>query len=729
MLLVVSIAQHTAGQIDPAAALATAADQARNGNYTPALASCQKVIAATDDVSTKGRAQFLAGYCEYKLKHPEAAFSRLRNASELFPELSYHALYYSALAYQEASKYDEAVLMWEKLIAAKPPGDLTGRALMELLRCHRRSKDAAAAASVLDRLKTLARPDPAWIHEREYTRAWTKVRLGAESDARSRLLQLWRDHPESFWADQALKLLETEKSLLLPGESSILTEGERLRRIQVLIDKNRPSKALTELNPIIAKAEKSSMPARLASLYKTKGVAYEGKREFTNAITYYKKSQALTKAEDVEILYFIARSLRRANKYQEAIVAYRDLTAKYPGGPYATRGLFYSSRLMKLTNDWAGAEAGYKKLVTQYPHSTLRAESLFQIAWIRYLREDYAKAKIYFERVPNKSKDKNFNMRTLYWKSVLQRKLGETQKAEEAEKLILTKHWDTAYAFYLIMCDGRKWPYQKVSKVIPKPENNPPIEFRLATELYQLGLAKDAEGQLKALEQKGRLPEWLVWQVAKMYTGLEDYNRAMRLGYKHLKPRLKSPPPGEPEAWRLLYPQAYREHVVNYSEKYDLDPLLVWSLMRAESTYRPAIRSSAGATGLMQIMPATGTQIARGLGEKGYKKSKLKDPQLNIRYGTYYLHGRMEQFGPYGDTTETRLKTVTRSLAAYNAGPNRSLRWGKRADELGLPAAAFVEEIPFKETREYVKRILGYYLIYLSAWPKPVPNATEESSP
>ena len=291
-------------------------------------------------------------------------------------------------------------------------------------------------------------------------------------------------------------------------------------------------------------------------------------------------------------------------------------------------------------------------------------------------------------------------------------KLGRHEEAKKLEDYILKRYWRSAYSFYLVLLENKLWPHKGGSSPAPKTPTTRPVEFNLAKELYLMGMTIDSQGQLTALEKTGGMSEGLGWSLARLYQDLDDFYLCQNTARRHLKQRLKSIPPAERGAWRLAFPKAYENSVNKYAEHYKLDPYLVWSLMRAESTYRPTIRSSAGALGLMQIMPTTGKQIAKGLGDKGFSTDWLKNPETNMRYGCYYLGNRLEQFSNGKEDADSKLHTIARALAAYNAGPNRSKRWGARADELGLSAPAFIEEIPIKETNDYVKRILGFYMVY-----------------
>src|SRR5690606_17147576 len=131
-----------------------------------------------------------------------------------------------------------------------------------------------------------------------------------------------------------------------------------------------------------------------------------------------------------------------------------------------------------------------------------------------------------------------------------------------------------------------------------------------------------------------------------------------------------------------------------------LDPALSFALIRAESAWQPDARSHANAYGLMQLLPATGKSMAQQLGVPWRGTSTLLDPALNIRLGSRYLARQVARFdgNPWLAT------------AAYNAGPTPVQRW--LADRGTLPADAFIETIPYGETRDYVARVLAFSVIY-----------------
>jgi soluble lytic murein transglycosylase len=150
----------------------------------------------------------------------------------------------------------------------------------------------------------------------------------------------------------------------------------------------------------------------------------------------------------------------------------------------------------------------------------------------------------------------------------------------------------------------------------------------------------------------------------------------------------------------LRFPLAYSEPVLRQARERRLDPALVYSVIRRESAFDADAKSGAGALGLMQLMPGTGEQMARALGEGPPSERALLDPQLNLRYGTAYFRRLLDRFDGH----------LALAAAAYNAGPGRVERWLPTPDP--LPADIWIETIPYAETRQYVAAIFAYAAIY-----------------
>jgi soluble lytic murein transglycosylase len=147
--------------------------------------------------------------------------------------------------------------------------------------------------------------------------------------------------------------------------------------------------------------------------------------------------------------------------------------------------------------------------------------------------------------------------------------------------------------------------------------------------------------------------------------------------------------------------QPYANEVARAARRYGLDPDLLFAVMRVESVYQRRIISHAGAIGLMQIMPRTGRLIADKLGQREMTATDLLDPRTNIEFSAWYfssLLSRMEGHLPL-------------AIAGYNGGPHNVRAW-IRSFGAHVPLDAFLERIPFTETKRYVRRVLSYYTSY-----------------
>lgn len=150
--------------------------------------------------------------------------------------------------------------------------------------------------------------------------------------------------------------------------------------------------------------------------------------------------------------------------------------------------------------------------------------------------------------------------------------------------------------------------------------------------------------------------------------------------------------------WRFIYPLKYKDFIYNYTLEYNLDPHLVSAMIYVESKFVPTACSHKGAVGLMQIMPDTGKWIAQQQGLNKFNTQRLYDPEINIKFGCWYLSTLKKEFN-------NELIVV---LAAYNAGRGNVNRWLEEREEQGIS----IETLPFKETRDYIYKILEVYEHY-----------------
>ncbi len=148
--------------------------------------------------------------------------------------------------------------------------------------------------------------------------------------------------------------------------------------------------------------------------------------------------------------------------------------------------------------------------------------------------------------------------------------------------------------------------------------------------------------------------------------------------------------------FNYIFPIKYSEYVEKYAEEYDIDKNLIYAVIKQESNFRNDVNSKKGAKGLMQLIDSTGVHVASQL---GYDEHDLYDPETNIEFGTRYLSNLIKKYENY-----------KLAITAYNAGEGNVDTWIKQG--IIKSDGSNLENIPFKETNMYVRKVLINYKIY-----------------
>ena len=263
--------------------------------------------------------------------------------------------------------------------------------------------------------------------------------------------------------------------------------------------------------------------------------------------------------------------------------------------------------------------------------------------------------------------------------------------------------------------------YAAISKVIPDTSRFEDRPLNVPT-LDQLWVAGGLHVRKFALLATLHLPElalkeWSMavpemteddgfqWWKAQLYIWQNDRLAAYRVILTELGSYLRSAGARPAEFYRVAYPLDFDPQIVDLAREQHLDPYFVFALICQESHFNPQAVSAAGAVGLMQLMPPTARKEASKLG-LSYSYVRLHDPDYNLRLGISHVAGLLTDFG--GDTVL--------ALAAYNAGKAITEEW---YGEFGSrPRDEFVELIPYRETRLFIKRIIEHRAAYRRLYPE-----------
>ena len=224
--------------------------------------------------------------------------------------------------------------------------------------------------------------------------------------------------------------------------------------------------------------------------------------------------------------------------------------------------------------------------------------------------------------------------------------------------------------------------------------------------LSQLGLLEESESEFR-MAVKDSKDKALYWDLARQEAARGDLRKSItHVRWAFPDAQTESGAKLPVEVWQALYPIAYERELKSAGSATGLPFLLLCSITRQESLFDAGAVSRSNALGLMQLLPSTGRMTAKKHGLAMPSSASFKDPSWNSRVGAAFFSDVLKKFGG----------RVDMALASYNAGPNRVSEWNRRP---GCPDTqeAFIESIPFKETRSYVRRILLNYWEYNRLYP------------
>jgi soluble lytic murein transglycosylase-like protein len=320
----------------------------------------------------------------------------------------------------------------------------------------------------------------------------------------------------------------------------------------------------------------------------------------------------------------------------------------------------------------------------------------------RYLAGDYAGAAEAFDHYLAGARRTATRQQAAYWAALSHTRLGDVERARER---LQTAWIDDPISFYGVLAGERLGTAVLDPSLQPGPGAVPGLgtELRSAVTRLRVHQVVPTPGsfafELERLQhhffQRGDgaydFAEALFangFPIQGVVLGREIHRREGEWNLRLL---------------RIVFPFPHREVIVREARARGLDPFFVAGLIRQESMFHASIASSAGAIGLMQLMPGTAQEVARSLGIR-YDRTRLEDPEYNVRLGTQYLGQMLRRYDGRAED----------ALSAYNAGPGRINQWRQRPEYRDRDV--FMEHIPFRETRHYVKVVQQYTRIYTALY-------------
>ena len=347
------------------------------------------------------------------------------------------------------------------------------------------------------------------------------------------------------------------------------------------------------------------------------------------------------------------------------------------------------------------ARATYERAISRFARSSWAARALIRLGMLAFLERDYEEAHARFDLYRRRYPSGGWYHAMLYWSARSLEANGDTVAARALYRKAVDRDPLSYYGQLAARRIGVDAYETAVRRDGPQPEELAPEWRRLLERmelLRGLGWIDRAERELDSGLRESRLTGAQRLPLALALNERAWTRRGIRLGLAAhgSEGRIWSE-----AALRAVYPLPYREAIEELSRQRGLDVALVAGLIRRESLFEAEVVSSAGAVGLMQLLPRTALEMWREAGLDDFMLPQLEVPEANLRLGTTYLARMLGRFDGY----------LAAALISYNAGPHRYLRW-RDFPERDVDPELFVERIPFRETRIYTKEVTANALVY-----------------
>lgn len=540
--------------------------------------------------------------------------------------------------------------------------------------------------------------------------AQADARRGKRSAAIRGLREFLLTHPAHPLLDEA-----TDQLRALGGDKATrLSARDRIARAERLTAAHRWHDAIAELATI---GEQHSADVLLERDYWTGMTLFKMRRRYKDAgdilLRIYKK----TGSRAAKTLFHGARALSRADFDADAIRWYQRVVTEYPRSSWAEEAQFLSGWLEFNMGDYAAAIPHLERMLERYGGSKWAEQTRWFLGFSHFMLDHHELALPFFEALSKRS-DRLIGGKGRYWHARSLQLLGRGDDSQKEYRALVSRY---PFSWYAHLARARLaeqgvtiGPFGDQPR---DPARAPAIATRVddrlardplirsADELLAAGLDVEAgvelrRGESSFIKRHDRADALAI--LLDRYRRADNFNRPWMLAIVRGGRRaLDAEPRGQARIWwEHAYPIAYRELIEKYRKLGKNPPYYLYSIMRKESGFNPHVLSYADAIGLLQMIPPTTRKVVKELGMT-YSRDILYDPELNIKTASWYIGRLLSKFK----------KQIPYGAGSYNSGPRPVMRW---MDKNGHhPADIFVELVPYRQTRGYMKKVTETYSRYL----------------
>ncbi len=519
-----------------------------------------------------------------------------------------------------------------------------------------------------------------------------------------------------------LRILSPQHPLIgfLPGEYTerALSLQDSLALAEALHRARRWEQALSVLDEAPAPNNRR-LQYQLA--YRTGRILFDMRDRYEQAARMLEQARryAPGAVQAEQAWFYASRAQGRMDQDDRAIRSHLQMVKNHPKGQHAPRALYYAGWLELNQGRCQRALPVLERVLHEYPESKWAKNARWSIAWCQLQDKQWKPA---IETLATQTKETKPALagRALYWTGVAQLALGLKSQAQKTFKQTIRRFPLTWYSLLARARLGKHAPRLPRPKQARKPPRVKSNLLARAAELCRADLGELAvvllrHGEKDYLEKHRSRGELLA--LLNAYRRAGDFHRPWYLTLTHRTSDLRRLPARATRAiWDHSYPPCERDRLKKYAGGDLAFVLFLQAIMRTESGFDPLALSVANARGLLQMIPPTTRIVARELGLR-YADERLFEPGFNIQTAAWYIGRLVKKFR----------RQWPLAAGAYNGGAPAMMKWCK--ENGSLPLDAFVEAIPWTESRRYTKRVTEAFARYAYLNGAPLPRMVMRVNP
>jgi soluble lytic murein transglycosylase len=626
--------------------------------------------------------------CLKALGRPAVALPEFRELETAFESIPDYLAFWQAECLEGMGFPDSAAASYDRVAGAGKSSSLHDEAVLRAARLYREEGNTRSAAGQLRELLGTSNREP----EALLGLADALESAGDSTQARSIRVRLIRDHPESAQALSGLEGL---------GEARSARELFYAGRVQASHDNTRKASRL--FRRVFQVSQNDTWRGR---------AQYELGKVYFDRGDYRTASRALKRAHDgyrvPRALFEMARCSVKLGRDRVAAEQYLAFATKYPRLSGAAEAYWNAAMAYERSGRRKQAREVFLRLAARYPKSEFADNGRWRAGYALYSAGTYQKAARAFLDLAAHTSEEYLRDQGFYWAGKALMKAGKEDEGKvwirrAAEGFPVSYYSSRARA----VTGEENGRYPRVAK--PRPglleQDYERSDYMVKGDaLASLGLYREAEREYARARWAHQDDLFALGDLLQRLERIGSMNQALKVSNLMASIEREQGIPVTLASFRRLYPTYYWGEINRSAQSVGLDPNLVLAVIRQESAFDHTALSSAGARGLMQLMPATGRTLARRTRMRRFSEEDLWQPRTSIQLGTRHLSDHLRHFSGHDG------QRLSLALSAYNAGLKAARRWSRRLRAADVDE--FVESIPYRETRNYVKLVYRNYQVY-----------------